>query len=253
MSHRDRLRPFENKYSKEIAKEIRSYGVFIANQIDNDYDPHTFLLNGEMLPAAGMSLLLRDMYNKTGLHFIKTTHNQLRRLGIKTGLIDSSIWNNQMNAFFENEAASKIKTIVETQQDEIRAIIKNELTKGTQEGLGAGNISKNITKKLRGKEYGLKSRFNAARIARTEVNQAAQMARWEQLTPVKDLLLKSWIPTGRNTRPTHFNVKGISGNKFIPMDEPFQVGSYLMMRPSDSAGGIEEVVNCRCDLLLKSK
>lgn len=59
---------------------------------------------------------------------------------------------------------------------------------------------------------------------------------------------KTWqtMADGR-VRPTHFMVDGVT----MPLDEPFNVGEYLMMYPTDISlgAGPEEVSNCRCWLV----
>jgi hypothetical protein len=251
--HRDRLRPFENAYERRIYRELRQYGGLIAAQIENGTNPYTFIINGQILPKSGMQKIIRNLYDKTGAFFIGTTYRDLTRMKITAPKVDPSQWGMAMDKYFTNEASTKIVTIVKTQEDEIKGIIKSALTKGAEEGLGIDQISRNITKDLKGKEYALKSRFNAKRIARTEVNNAATMAKFEQANTVGHLLLKSWSETGVNTRPSHLNVRGQNGEKYIGMDELFVVGNSLMRAPGDSSGGVEEVVNCRCDLDFKRK
>lgn len=61
---------------------------------------------------------------------------------------------------------------------------------------------------------------------------------------------KTWhTALDEKVRITHIALEGVT----IPMDEPFHVGSYLMMYPLDSSlgAGAEEIVNCRCTVSYK--
>ena len=58
---------------------------------------------------------------------------------------------------------------------------------------------------------------------------------------------KTWLPIIDNrTRDTHRELDGVT----VPIAEPFQVGEYLMMFPTDSSmgAGMEEIANCRCGI-----
>ena len=93
--------------------------------------------------------------------------------------------------------------------------------------------------------------FNRAmRIARTEGHGVQIQAAVDAQYSAKDAgadVVKQWDATldGR-TRESHRKVDG----EIRELDEPFSNG---MMYPSDSAGGAEEVVNCRCALLQRAR
>ena len=58
---------------------------------------------------------------------------------------------------------------------------------------------------------------------------------------------KGWLSMrDRKVRDTHREVDGT----VIPIEEPFEVGGYLMMTPKDDSMGApdEEIANCRCSL-----
>jgi uncharacterized protein with gpF-like domain len=63
-------------------------------------------------------------------------------------------------------------------------------------------------------------------------------------------LRKKWQATadGR-TRETHLVAHMRYKDDPIPIDEPFQVGSALLMYPTDPAGPPGETINCRCNQL----
>lgn len=58
---------------------------------------------------------------------------------------------------------------------------------------------------------------------------------------------KGWLSMrDRRVRDTHREVDGT----VLPIEEPFEVGGYLMMTPKDDSMGApdEEIANCRCSL-----
>lgn len=94
--------------------------------------------------------------------------------------------------------------------------------------------------------------FSPARallIARTETTMAANMGAYGAALQSGVNLEKYWIATDDNrTRDSH---AAMLGTKPLPMDEPFEVGSSLMMYPGDPSAPAEEVCNCRCVLAFK--
>jgi uncharacterized protein with gpF-like domain len=58
---------------------------------------------------------------------------------------------------------------------------------------------------------------------------------------------KAWLATeDRRTRPTHER----ADQQRVPLKEAFRVGGSRLMYPGDPSGEPEEVINCRCSLLL---
>ncbi len=90
------------------------------------------------------------------------------------------------------------------------------------------------------------SQSHAATVTRTEVNSIGNLAALDAAYR-QGKRFKTWKTFGdRQVRPTHQAANGTR----IPIDEPFTVGDYKMMFPTDSSlgAGAEEIVNCRCVL-----
>lgn len=93
------------------------------------------------------------------------------------------------------------------------------------------------------------SEFRADAIARTETNAAYNTGTFEGAEALGDYgpVFKEWSATfGPRTRETHAAASG----QIVPFDEPFDVGGADLMYPLDDSGPAEEVVNCRCAMLL---
>ena len=99
-----------------------------------------------------------------------------------------------------------------------------------------------------GEEY-FTSVERAANVACNEANSVVNYTELQQA--IEDgYTYKKWCTElDLRVRPTHQMMEGVT----IPINEPFQVGQYLMMQPHDMTlgAGAEEIVNCRCSLLFK--
>jgi len=57
---------------------------------------------------------------------------------------------------------------------------------------------------------------------------------------------KGWLDTGGNVRPTHLEATRRYLDDPIPIDQPFIVGGFALMFPSDPDGPPQESINCNC-------
>jgi hypothetical protein len=90
----------------------------------------------------------------------------------------------------------------------------------------------------------------AEAIVRTELTRIFNISHQDQATKAGKLvpgLLKRWVAAGdRRTRRSHLQAHSYYAANPIPVDQPFQIGRYVMMHPGDPTAGAEETVNCRC-------
>lgn len=140
--------------------------------------------------------------------------------------------------------------------DAVYAHVRGATMKATTEGWSIDELSDRVHDILA--ESGAQLWRNRARvIARTEaigaynagtfagfVSYAAQLGGpWE----------KVWLAThDHRTRRTHARETGADGQR-VPLLSPFQVGEGQLMFPGDPAGPPEEVIQCRCSILLARK
>lgn len=89
-------------------------------------------------------------------------------------------------------------------------------------------------------------------IARTETIGALNLGRWESFRVIAEAdpdieFEKMWLATDDSrTRPTHNE----ADQQRVPLDSPFKVGAFELAFPGDPAGPAQEVIQCRCTLLL---
>lgn len=88
-------------------------------------------------------------------------------------------------------------------------------------------------------------------IARTEAIGAMNAGRFDAFKAVAEEtgeeLERVWLSTDdRRTRETHV----VADGQRVPLASPFSVGGFELMFPGDPSGPPQEVIQCRCTLLL---
>ena len=145
-----------------------------------------------------------------------------------------------MQRYILQHGATQAALVTETSRDDITEVLAN---------------TKQSTKTLEQRIAGLlgTTLSRAATIARTETHNASQFAvngiakEIEVDTGVK--MMKAWVASqDERTRPDH---AAQDPDNWIGMDEMFQVGEDLMAYPADPNGSAEQVINCRCALVVE--
>jgi uncharacterized protein with gpF-like domain len=134
--------------------------------------------------------------------------------------------------------------------DEVYNLVFAEITDGVNGGESVPAIAQRVDAVL---ETTRSERWrNRARvIAITEVTRAygagTIAAGLEQSRLSGRLLSKLWrTEHDDRVRASHRHVDGVT----LPLYQPFMVGGYPLMFPGDPMGPADEVVNCRCDLVI---
>ena len=134
--------------------------------------------------------------------------------------------------------------------DEVYNLIFAEISDGVNAGEDIRQIAERIDNVL---NTTASERWpNRARlIAVTEVNRAgnagALAAGFQNQRIEGTPLFKRWLDSSdRRVRPTHRKADG----QQVPLEQPFIVGGFPLMFPGDPTGPPEEVIGCRCSLLV---
>jgi hypothetical protein len=134
--------------------------------------------------------------------------------------------------------------------DEVYNLVFGEIVDGVNAGGSTDDIARMVDAVL--ETTGSERWANRARvIAITEVTRAygagTTAAGLEQSRVTGRLLQKRWRSShDSQVRSTHVAVDGVT----IPLYQPFNVGGYPMLFPGDPMGPADEVVGCRCDLVI---
>ena len=154
--------------------------------------------------------------------------------------LSESFWDAIMR-WAKNEAAAKIKRISKTSKQMIASAV--------DAGVNEGESNWMIAERIRDLKKVSDSR--AMLIARTETHNAAGKAADAMSADMKFKQEKKWLAANdERTRTSHANV---GSTDWIDADKQFNVGGAMMDHPGDSAGGPENVCNCRCAVMYRRK
>ena len=134
--------------------------------------------------------------------------------------------------------------------DEVYNLVFAEINDGVNAGESVGQIADRVDNTL--STTGSERWANRARvIAITETTRAygagTTAAGLEQSRVTGRLLRKRWrTEHDDRVRASHRHVDGVT----LPLYQPFNVGGFPLMFPGDPMGPADEVVNCRCDLVI---
>jgi len=156
------------------------------------------------------------------------------RLGVKSNF---NLRNPYIVEALENRANLLSGGVADDVFDRLRTVIADEFY---LQGKNPLDVARALTQ-----EFDFLSQGRAELVARTETLAIVEEAQHMVYT-ASGVEFKRWLATldGRE-RDSHFEAHG----QIQPMDEPFEVGKSLLMYPGDPDGDIEELANCRCDMI----
>lgn len=134
--------------------------------------------------------------------------------------------------------------------DEVYDLVASQVAQGVNLGEGVPQVAARVDEVL---STTATARWpNRATVtARTEAIGALNASRFDAFRAVAQQtggpFEKVWLSTAdARTRPTHRTADG----QRVPVDDSFQVGGFALEFPGDPGGPAQEVVQCRCTLLL---
>ena len=115
------------------------------------------------------------------------------------------------------------------------------INRSVEEGINKGDSIADISSAVK-REFNDISRGRAKTIAMTETSTAYGRGRDLAMRDA-GVKFKKWLTSGLgNVRDTHVEANG----QVRQINEPFEVGGFDLMHPSDPTGPPEEVINCHC-------
>jgi Tfp pilus assembly major pilin PilA len=150
----------------------------------------------------------------------------------------SEQWSKLMSLFYHTKAADRVTGVTDTTRDSIRTLLDDSAD------MPISQQATYITDQLDDPAF---TRDRALRIARTETTTAAN---WGALLGGESSdyeVGKQWLAIeDANTRPDHSDADG----QTVAIDETFAVGASQMSYPGDMSAPANEIVNCRCSLVV---
>jgi len=186
--------------------------------------------------------LAAKIYEKEGATFYLWQQSNFERRkdfvgrDFQTGFF-SEIWKAIMRDVLANSLLLiRFSKMAETTRNDIRKLLLTGIN---------SNMSKVEIGRLISKQIGY-IKHRALRIARTETTYAASLGSYQAAKNSTLPLVKVWTHGGggRDPRPHHVALSGTTVSK----DAFFLVGGQNMLYAGDPNGGVEEVVNCTCNV-----
>jgi hypothetical protein len=136
--------------------------------------------------------------------------------------------------------------------NEVFGLVQHVIDSATTNGASIDDVTKQVEELFSSTD--IETWKNRARtVARTEVVGAYNGGLYDAFAMVVDAdpetpWVKRWLATeDHRTRPDHKEADG----QVVPWNEAFTVGGFQMMYPHDPSAPPQEVINCRCTMLLE--
>jgi len=136
--------------------------------------------------------------------------------------------------------------------DEVFGAVAQIIDSATTNGASIPDVTEQVQQLLDATDAE-KWKNRARTVARTEVVGAYNGGLYDAFAMVVESdpeasWMKRWLATeDHRTRPDHVKADG----QTVPWGQHFDVGGFAMLYPHDPAGPPQEVINCRCTMLLE--
>jgi hypothetical protein len=188
---------------------------------------------------------INEVWIKTGSVFAV---DMIKRIGrLKKQEKDIDYWEDYFRLYTRERTLLKTKLIMDSQATVVNNMIDAILEEGYQNGLSMGEIQRTMRDKLIDGMTSI-NKYQAERIARTEVGGAATTASFESAKETGVVKGKEWLTKGTpDVRPTHQEYEAMG---VVDMEYEYAPG---LKHPLDPNGSAEEIINCRCDILFNTE
>lgn len=155
---------------------------------------------------------------------------------------DLLVWEKEMRMYALLYGGDSIVSISDTGKELAIKMLRLMTDQAISEGVASYDLEQWIKTNFLD-EWKITGKFNAERIARTELGAAANHGAFVGAKSTGLNLNKIWMTAldGRE-RESHANAH----LQTVKMNQPFIVGGSQMNTPNDKSAPAEEVINCRC-------
>ena len=191
-----------------------------------------------------------NLYTRTGVDFAKQEYKRFKSAAGQYQRKEEDdfegMWREMMLAFVANECGEKIRSIRRTFRLTYGRALDGAVQQGLDEGWGVEKISKRILTEGRRRE-----KWQAMRIARTEVLSASNYGSLKGAETTGIPMIKRWVATvATEPRGDHQQMVGREAD----LDKPFLLPSgEQIMYPGDPGASLEETINCQCGVVNEPK
>jgi len=226
------------KQGQRVLFAIQQPVIELAGEIDTDSLKSRI---PSLLRPGSVKDHLSGIWIKSGSIFAVDTIKRIHRVARKQEM-DIDFWEDYFRRYVNERSllkiAAKTGIIIDTQTQIVNNLIDMILEEGFQNGLGIPEIQRQMRDKL---TEGLTeiNKYQAERIARTEVIGASNTGSFEGAKESGVALGKEWMTSGLpGIRASHLEYEG---RGVVAMDHNYAPG---LQYPGDPEGSAEEIINC---------
>jgi hypothetical protein len=238
------LRSLEKMYFKETRRVLMKIRQPLMEQAKVS-DPETLrMMARNLLQAQPMTDHLQKIWGNVGGQFGYEMDRRINE-GKKAAKKSKSEYDAKWRAYAAQRSALKAKGILDTETEAINRVIDKVLDQSIRDGLSIPN-TRNLMTDMLNDELVTIERYQAERIARTEVGSAYNTASFDAAQENAEGVKKEWLHSGifsKGYRQNHVDFMGLG-----PVDMDYEFAPGLQF-PQDENGDADEVINCRCTII----
>lgn len=198
-------------------------------------------LTRSLLPDDEISGFLSDLWTDCGSQFAVRLSRHLRRQ--KSEPDDLTLWQQYFKRYAAERSAKVVGAILDTEAENINKVIDQFINTGEMEGWSIPRIAGNMRAGL-GDALIDMNKYEAERIARTEVIGASNMGSYDGANDSGVDCQKFWITSGLpGIRESHLEYQGMGD---VEMDYEYNTG--LKFPGDPECDDASDVINCRCTI-----
>lgn len=234
----------ENKYRLLFGRAIQRQVLPVLRLLSTQPPDVVAMQSDGLISPEPLERVFRQMIREVGAaESFKTRKKLLRVKAVEPGWVE--YFEQFILPAMMRRADIKIAKITETTQK----LVKGYIQQSIDDGLGVENIARQVRQVM--------AETTAARarmIAQTEVISTSNTAAYEGAEQSGIEYMKFWSNSGlEGIRESHIFAQQWSYDRDgVKPDEPFDMGNgNFMMHPGDPDGPAEEVIGCRCTLIVE--
>lgn len=180
------------------------------------------------------------MYSNVGVNTAKLATNDF--LSRKSEFDDPDTWQYLMQQYIDQYAGAKIAIVEGTMKEFMRDQLRDAL--GSSMEMSVEQHTRYILENV-AQEWQKVAPWMVRRIVQTETMIAMSHGQYASMMQLGIPFTKTWSATGRNTRPQHELMNGVT----VPYDQLFIMpNGDKMMYPHDEMNGAsaDNIINCCC-------
>lgn len=231
-------------YWKEARKVLLEISKPVLAAADNTTPQGLKNKVDQLLSPEKMEKYLNELWVKVGGKFAHDTERLIvKRKSLEEPRIDE--WEEGFRMYAADRSKQIAKKIIQTQADYIKIAIDKVINDAQVTGEAISTISGAIKEEF-AKDLIIMQRYEAERIARTEVIGASNKGSFDGAKASGLDMKKGWLHSGIYTPGYRQNHVDYETRGYINMDDEFAPG---LQYPGDPNADPGEIINCRCTII----